>query len=405
MRIVFANNYLYLRGGSERVLFDEMGWLRKQGHEVTAFSRIQPECADLPHNDLFPPLANLENVHGLGKLKAAGNVIYNRNTGKLFSQLCARTSPELVHCHNIYAGLTTSIIDVCKKHVIPCIVTLHDYKLACPSYTMLNHGKPCQKCSGGRLYNCLFSRCHKNSLSASLVSTAEAYFNHLLGKYRQANFLVCPSEFLLERMVESGIPREKLLCIPNGVDPSKFAPVYDDNGYFLYLGRLSYEKGIKTLIESVKDVGMKLMVVGEGPEKENLLELTRELALDNVSFEGYKSGKELEKLIQGAAFVVVPSEWYENASMVVLESMAYGKPVIGSRMGGIPEQVADGETGILFDAGDQSQLKSSIQSLVSDKAKRQEMGRAARSRLEGRFSLNLHCEQLLNLYKNAIQGR
>lgn len=400
MNIVAANNFLYLRGGSERVLFEEVDWMRSHGHIVNAFGRLQPGEVDFPHSDLMPPIVDLANVSGVEKFKAAGHIVYNRGTGKRFSLFCDRTQPDVAHFHNIYAGLTTAVLDVCRQRKLPSVITLHDYKLVCPTYVMLNHGEICQKCSGGQFYHCLLTRCHKDSLSASLVTTIEAYFNQLLGKYRQADFLICPSRFLLNKLVENGIPQEKLYCIPNGVEPSRFTPVYDDNGYFLYLGRLSSEKGIKTLIETTQaDVGMKLKVIGEGPDKKSL----QELAGDSVSFEGYKSGKELELLVQGAAFIVVPSEWYENASMVVLEAMAYGKPVIGSRMGGIPEQVVDGETGILFEAANQMQLRNAIQTLVSDKAKRQEMGRAARARLEDHFSLNRHCEQLLNLYKKAIQ--
>lgn len=400
MNIVAANNFLYLRGGSERVLFDEMDWMQGHGHAVNIFGRSTVGGIDLPHSDLFPPVVDLTSVRGLEKLQAAGHVVYNRGTGKLFALFCDRTLPDIAHFHNIYAGLTTAVLDVCTQRKLPSVITLHDFKLVCPTYLMLHNGKACRRCSGGRFYHCLVTRCHKDSLAASLVTTIEAYYNQLLGKYRQADYFICPSQFMLKIMLENGIPQEKMYCIPNGVDPSRYTPIYDDNGYFLYLGRLSAEKGIKTLIETTHaDVGMTLMVVGEGPEKNTL----QELAGDSVSFEGYKSGKELEKMVQGAAFIVVPSECNENASMVVLEAMAYGKPVIGSRMGGIPEQIVDGETGILFDAGDQVQLRSAIQTLVLDKAKRQEMGRAARVRLVEHFSLNQHCEKLMSIYKKAIQ--
>lgn len=401
MNIVAANNFLYLRGGSERVMFDEMNWMREQGHDVNVFGRLQSDACEIPHNDLFPSVVNLESVSGVKKIKAAAHIIYNRGTGKRFASFCDRTRPDIAHFHNIYAGLTTAVIDVCRQRKLPSVITLHDYKLVCPSYLMLNHGEVCERCAGGRFYHCLLTCCHKGSFAASLVTTIEACFNHLLGKYRQADYLICPSRFLLNKLAANGMEPAKLHCIPNGVDPLRFFPVYEDNGYFLYLGRLSLEKGIKTLIEVTQDdVGMKLMVIGEGPDKESL----QKLAGDAVSFAGYKSGRELERLVQGAAFIVVPSEWYENASMVVLEAMAYGKPVIGSRMGGIPEQVVDGETGLLFDAGNKEQLKNAIKTLAFDKAKRQEMGRAARARLEDYFSLNRHCEQLLYLYSRAIQG-
>jgi glycosyltransferase involved in cell wall biosynthesis len=250
----------------------------------------------------------------------------------------------------------------------------------------------------------LLTRCHKGSVAASLVSTAEAYFNDILGKYRQASFLVAPSRFLLERMVEVGIPREKLRHIPNGVDHSHYTPVFTDHGYFLYVGRLSPEKGLRTLLDASRRTRMPLRIVGEGPDQLALKQWAAEHKAVGVSFEGHKSGDELECVIRGAAFVVVPSEWYENASMSVLEGMAYGKPIIASRIGGLPEQVEDGQTGLLFEPGNADELLQAIESLAADRSLRRSMGQAARKRLEIEYSLDRHCAALTSLYREAIQA-
>ena len=394
---------MYLRGGSERVMMEEIEQFRKEGHKVIIFGRIQKGSnVEYPNRDLFPPVVDLAQQKGFRKLSVARNVIYNTDTYKQFETFCHRVKPAIVHAHNIYGGLTTSVLDVSRKMLIPSVVTLHDYKLACPSYVMLNHGEVCDRCVGGSFFNCLFSACHKNSRAVSMVSTIEAYFNQLFGKYLQADYLIAPSRFLMDKMLAHGIPIKKLLCIPNGLDLIGFEPLYNDKGYVLYMGRISLEKGIDTLLQAVVGTGVDTRIVGDGPEMKRLTCALHETGVTNVSFLGYQQGETLRNLMRGAMFIVVPSEWYENASMTVLESMAYGKAVIASRIGGIPEQVVDGETGLLFEAGNIQQLRDAILSLVSDKARRIKMGKAGRARLESRFSLDRHCKSLLKVYQAAI---
>ena len=404
MKMAFANNYLYLRGGSERVMFDEIEGLRESGHEVNLFGRLDPaHPTPLPNSNLCPSLVPTDQIKGFQKLKAAFNIIYNSSTSRAFTEFCSRTHPDICHAHNIYAGLTTAILDVCKARAIPSVITLHDYKLACPSYLMLDHGRTCERCVGGRFYNCVRHACHKASRSISLVSTLEAYYNELFGKYLQADYLITPSAFLLSKMLDHGISSKKLLCIPNGLTPSMVEPVSDDQGYVLYLGRLSPEKGIGTLVSALAGTKIVARIVGEGPELSQLKAQVGKSDAGQVIWEGYQHGTALRDLMRGAMFVVVPSEWYENASMTVLEAMAYGKPVIASRIGGIPEQVVDGETGILYTPGHISQLRHAIQMLTLNKRLRVAMGKAGRARLESRFSLNRHCQALLKVYQSAIR--
>jgi glycosyltransferase involved in cell wall biosynthesis len=202
-------------------------------------------------------------------------------------------------------------------------------------------------------------------------------------------------------MIENGIPSQKLRYIPNGVAYQNFVPTYEGR-YLLYVGRLSREKGIKTLMEASAGSTMALRIVGDGPEKEPLQQWVKDCCADHISFLGYQSGDQLRDSIRGAAIVVVPSECYENASMVILEAMACGKPVIASRTGGIPEQVDDGRTGLLFESGDVEGLRQAIQTLVLDPERRRFMGYAARQRVEEHFSLDHHCTRLTALYQEAI---
>jgi glycosyltransferase involved in cell wall biosynthesis len=403
MKIVMANNRLSLSGGSERVMLDEAAWLRRGGHQVILFGRIEPDQErDTPFVEFMPPLPDHAASRGLERVRLAKEVIYNGDTGTRFRAFLAAVRPDIVHFHNIYGGLTTAVVDECKRAQIPCFITLHDYKLACPSYRMLRKGKPCTLCLGGHFYFCALTRCHKGSLAVSILSTAEAYFNQHYGKYLQAERLIAPSQFLLRQMLAGRIPADKLCCVPNGIDFSEIEAVPGEGDYCLYLGRLSQEKGVQTLLTAMKDAPARLRIVGDGPEGLALQAYAHKLELTNVSFEGKKSGQELHDLLRNAAFVVVPSEWYENASMSVLEAMAFGKPVIASRIGGLPEQVEDRCTGILFEPGNSSDLHRAIATMSADWELRRKLGRAARERVQSRFSLDRHCETLLQIYTGSI---
>lgn len=405
LSVVMANNYLYLRGGAERVMFDEHRWLEQMGHEVLPFGQSTERGGRFAHADLFPRAVDFGSLRGMAKLTGALRVIRNGSAARRFALFLERVRPDIVHCHNIYGGLTTSILDVCRRMRVPCVLTLHDYKLTCPSYLMLNGGTICRRCAGGRYWHCALTACHKQNRAASLVSTVEACYNEWLGKYRRVDFLIAPSHFMMEQMLAHGLPAAKLLCIPNGIDPSQYEPSYQDGGYLLYLGRLSREKGVQTLMEAVAGTSVRVKIVGDGPERERLSAIMREHDERNVSFEGYRSGLELSELIRGAMGIVVPSEWCENASMTVLEAMAYGKPVIASRIGGIPEQIEDGVTGLLVAPGNALELRGAILSLVADPRRRTAMGRAARARLERRFSLRQHSAALRKVYLAAIQNK
>jgi glycosyltransferase involved in cell wall biosynthesis len=402
LRVAMVNNYLYLRGGSERVLFDETRWLEEEGQTVTHFGQATPGLPAFAHADLFPPVVECTRWRGIQKLTGALRLIRNADAGRRFTAFLDRVRPDVVHCHNIYGGLTTAILDACRRRSVPCVVTLHDYKLACPSYRMLNHGAVCRRCVGGRFDHCLRRGCHKDSRAVSLVSAVEACYNEWLGKYRQAAVLLAPSRFLLARMQEHGLPATKLRWLPNGIDPRPYAPCYEDRGYLLYLGRLSPEKGGRTLIDAVAGTGVQTCIVGDGPERDAWQARAQARQAANVVFAGYQGGPELAALVRGALAVVVPSEWYENASMAVLEAMAYGKPVIGAAIGGIPEQVRHGETGLLFAPGDVDQLRAAILALAGDRPRRLAMGRAARARLERRFSLAQHGAALLRVYHEIM---
>jgi glycosyltransferase involved in cell wall biosynthesis len=404
VRLLYSNNYLYRRGGSERVMFDEAEWFAARGHQTFFFGHRHAECEHMPFASLFPEPVEYAALRGLRKARAAARIVYNVDARWRLRPLVRALHPELMHCHNIYSGLTVAILDEAKRQGVPSLVTLHDYKLACPSYLMLSRGEVCESCVDGSVLNCVARRCHKESLLASAVAAIEAIYASWARKWYLARFWICPSSFLRSIMIRRGYPAERLRHVPNGLDLTEWpAGTGGDEGYALYVGRLSHEKGIEALVRASVGARMPLRVIGQGPERSRLEALAERLGA-NVRFEGHRSSSELRPLLRGAACLVVPSIWYENAPMTIIEAMASGKPVIGSAIGGIPEMVEDGETGLLVPPGDIERLRDAMEKLAGDDGLRRAMGRAARRSAEVKFSLDVHAERLSAIYEEALSA-
>ena len=404
MKLVFANNFYYLRGGSERVFFEEMDLLQAEGHQVASFSRQYERNMPSEYSNFFPSPIEYESVSLAGKAFASFKLIYSMESRKNFRKLLESFRPQMIHAHMIYGRLTTSILDAASKNGVPAVMTLHDYKLVCPSYLMLNDGKVCEKCLGGNYMNCVASKCHKGLLSASLVYTTETYFNKIFRKYDHISHFICPSAFSMNKHAEAGLPREKLVHVPNFIRTEAYEPNYEPGGYILFVGRLSKEKGVLTLLNSVKGLDLTLRLVGEGPMKAYFEKYAHDNGISNVAFEGYRSGKDLRDLYRNSSFLVIPSEWYENAPMTVLEAFAYGKPVVGANIGGIPEMVIEGKTGRLFESGDAGDLREKIADLVSVPSRVKEMGMKAREMVENRHNGAQHYKNLMKVYEDALKG-
>ncbi|MBI2412858.1 MAG: glycosyltransferase family 4 protein [Deltaproteobacteria bacterium] len=401
MKLVFANNFYYMRGGSERVFFDEIEMLERGGNEVAPFTMRFEKNFPSPYSRFFAPELKYEGIGLAKKARASAKLVYSKDARKSFSGLLESFKPDIVHGHNIYGRLTTSIVDEAKARRVPFVMTLHDYKLVCPSYLMIRNDAVCEKCAGKSFYNCLLSRCHKGSLVSSLVYTVESYFASALKKYDWVSRFISPSLFLLKKHLEAGFPEKKLVHIPNFIKVNEFEPVYSNKGYILYVGRLSKEKGVITMLKAVKGLDVELKIVGDGPMRKEYEAFAKENGISNAAFEGYKTGDGLKDMFRGAAFIVFPSEWYENAPMSILESFAFGKPVVASTVGGVPEMVVDEKTGLLYPMGDYKALKERIKYLASSPSKIAELGRAARLKVEGENNAERHMTMLKGVYEKT----
>ena len=400
LRIATANNYYYVRGGSERVLFDEEQGLRARGHCVAPFSSRRSENESSDSEEFFIPAREIGTLSGWKKMRGILPVIHNTAAGRSFGSFLDTVHPDLVHAHNIYGTLTTAVLVAARRRGIPAVMTAHDTKLICASYLCLSHGRVCEACAGKHFYHCALQRCHNRGLAASCVYTAEAYFNFWFRRYESLRCIITPGRFLKGLLEKHGV-KTHIEAIPNGVDTRTISPHFSAGKYALYAGRLSPEKGLLTLIQAAKASGVPLRIVGDGPIRQEAERLVEGCA--HIRFEGYRRGEQLDTLFRDAAFLVIPSECYENAPMSILEAYAYGKPVLGADIGGIPELVRPGETGQLFCSGDADGLSTWLYRMWSSGSELLDMGRRARQVAESEYSLDLHCDRLEDLYDRILR--
>ena len=405
MRILFLNNFYYLRGGSERVLFDEMRILEEAGHEVAIFSRAHDKNNPSEFSGFFPPPINTERLgFSTAAVKTAKELIYSNDARRGLRKVLNLFRPEIVHAHNIYGRLSLSVLDELKAAGIPVVMTLHDMKLLCPSYLMLKGEGICERCRGNKFHRAFLNRCHKNSYAASFIYFLESWINHASGKYASIQKFIAPSRFIRDKCIDFGWESAKFAYIPNFIDCSLIRPSREVEDYLLYIGRLSHEKGVGVLLDACRNLNgsVRIKIVGDGPDRGILERKANALRLP-VEFTGYLSGVEISDVFSKARGVVMPSTCYENAPLSVLEAFSHCKPVIGSRIGGIPEMIDDGVDGYLFEAGNVADLQSKLDTFLAlhaDSVK--EMGEAARVKVEREYNPESHYGQLMDIYRQAI---
>ena len=316
MKILQINKYSYLKGGSERHFLSLVNLLKEKGHEVFVFSMSEPK-------------------------KLQRHLYWSFSANRTLEEIIKKFKPDVAHLHNIYHDFSPSILYTLKKHKISVIMTLHDYKIICPNYHLFTQGQLCERCKGGKYYHCALHKCIKNSCWQSCLIMAEAYLHQsILKSYeKNINLYISPSKFLKNKCMEWGI-KKNIIHLPNYIDWP--AQEHQKKDYYLYVGRLSQEKGVKLLPEIIKQTKASWKIAGTGP----LVDYLKQHLPAGVLL-GQKNGKELKDLIGQAKAVIVPSVWYENNPLIIMEALSQGTWVIASKLGGIPELIKDGENGTL----------------------------------------------------------
>ena len=404
--LLAVNNYHYYRGGAETVYLEHSRLFEQHNWRVVSFAMQHQRNLPSAWSQYFIDEIEFGEKYSFGQqVRRVPRVVYSLQARQRLRGLLDATSPDICHAHNIYHHISPSILGLLKQRGIPVVLTLHDLKVACPAYQMLASDGICERCRHGRLYNVVRHRCIKGSAALSAVVMLEAVLHRLLGSYRDCvDRFVVPSRFYASKLVEWGLPAEKFRHVPNFVTVTDFQPEYRPGQRLLYFGRLAPEKGLHTLVRATAAAQGRLSIAGTGPELESLQRLAAESGAD-VMFLGYLSGQALHSAVRDARAVVLASEWYENAPMSVLEAYALGKPVVGARIGGIPELVRDGVTGFQFESGDVASLSAALErvALVSD-ARLAEMGREGRAWVTAEFSAQAYRERMLAIYREVGVG-
>ena len=407
MRVLLVNKYFYLKGGSETSFFNTAQVLKKNGHSISFFSMDHPENLQSPYAKHFVSNVDYEGASSLPKtFKASLQLLYSREARTKLERLLDEETPDVVHLHNIHHQISPSILHTLKKYDLPVIMTLHDYKMVCPVYTLMSKGQICERCKNKNFYHCTLLRCSKNSLAKSLLNTMEMYMHHnLLHVYDIVDTFLSPSLFLKTKLEDMGF-KKSIFHLPNFIDSNQFTPSYSwENPSLVYLGRLSKEKGIFTLLQAVEGLPIECRIYGEGPEKDNISRWIADKSLTNVQLCGHIPQDRLKTKVRKAMFVVLPSEWYENSPFSVLESFALGKPVIGSRIGGIPELVEDEKNGLTFEPGNARDLRKNILYLLDNSERIRALGEYARHYVEQNFCPEKYYKTLIKIYAEAKDNR
>lgn len=369
MKILLVNKFLYPKGGSETYVFRLGKALTDNGHSVEYFGLENEK--NIVGNSAEAYVSHMDFSEGIKKnLAAPLRIIYSSEARRKIRKVLDSFQPDVVHLNNIQFHLTPSIILETEKYRketkrnVKIIYTAHDYQLICSSHGLFDAEiKICEKCLGGNYINCFKTKCMKNSRIKSLLATADAYLWKFSKAYSYINKIICPSFFLKSKLDTQERFAQKTIVIHNFIEKQAEAAT-EKEGYVLEFGHLSKDKGTLTLLEAASHMPeTRFVFAGYGSAEEAIK------SVPNAEFVGFKTGDELKRLIQKAAVSVYPSEWYENCPFSVIESQMYGTPVIGSRIGGIPELIDEGKTGLLFEAGNADDLELNLRMLLEDTEK------------------------------------
>jgi glycosyltransferase involved in cell wall biosynthesis len=452
MQIVFCNKYFFLNGGVEKYLYDVMNYLSARGHTTIPFSVRYAGTWPSPYQDYFlAPPGDPEQALWANIRFSPANILrfLDRSTYsfeariKLNRLLKAVHGADIAYILNIYNYMSPSIIHTLKRHHIPVVMQIGDYNLLCPSYSLLRDGRPCTLCVRGQYYHGLQHRCVKKNLAASAVRVSAMYIQRLLGLYELVDAFVVPCEFMKNKLLEGGVSEYKMQVLHYPVERRQgmrkrrgereregrregeikseerihvlqypiertVAPdkAWHKKDYILYFGRLSFEKGIDTLIGAFQKLNpsIDLYIIGRSydGEEERLKRLIEPHVQNRIHFLGFQSGQTLMCWIAEALFSVVPSRWYDNAPISTYESFMNGTPVLASRIGGIPEQVQEGVTGRLFEPDSCDDLAQKMGEMLANRDHLLKMGIAGQDYVKKKLLIKDQMDSLMNLFENVV---
>lgn len=400
MRILIVNKFLYPNGGSETYIFAIGKQLQKMGHEVQFFG-MEHE-GRIVGNEVNSYTSDMEfHGGGLSKIAYPFKILYSFEARKKIRVVLEDFKPDVVHLNNINFQLTPSIIDEVRSFdkKIKIVYTAHDAQWVCPNHLMRipSSGERCLKCIDGDVKNCTKNRCIHDSKVKSLLGEVEARLYKGLGTYKKVDTVISPSTFLGDVLSHNVHLKDKIVTMHNFVEYPKKTTEQPTRDYVLFFGRYDIEKGIKVLLEAVKNLPeINFVFAGKGEYEAEINKY------ENIKNVGFQDSESMQILIQNAKFTVFPSVWYENCPFSVIESIINRTPVVGANLGGVPELLENGKTGILYNADDSDELTKIIAELWNSSDRLQEMyENCSIAAKDGRYdTLDVYCDKLVKeIYK------
>ncbi len=382
MKILLVNKFYYRRGGDCIYMLNLEQLLKAHGHEVAVFAMDYPENLDTPWKKYFPK--------NMSKWMAFTRPFGSAEVRSKFLKLLDDFNPDVVHLNNIHTQLSPVIAELAHERGIRVVWTLHDYKLLCPRYDCLkNNHTICEACFNGDKKACLDNKCMKGSRLASYIGYRETQTWNRKRLEACTDVFICPSLFMADKMVHGGFSESKMKPLCNFVDVEKCRRTdYVKEDYYCFVGRLSHEKGVRTLVEAANQLPYRLVVIGGGP----LMDELRSIAHSNIEFVGFKQWDDIKTLVGKARFSVIPSEWYENNPLSVIEAECLGTPVLGARIGGIPEL-----TDNTFSSGSVTDLKAQIERMWNVEFDYKRIAAEA----QARYDAEAYYREIIKIYRQV----
>ena len=334
----------------------------------------------------------------MNKLLFPAQVIYSGRTKRNLAKIVKERRPDIALIHNFFPLVSPSVYHVLHSFHVPIIQVIHDFRFFCPNGWFFTQGQVCERCKGGNYLSAVRFRCYRDSYLSSALAASSIGLNRLSGMLEKITAFVCLTYFLKQKLIEGGIQEGKIFIRPHFMDTSPVAPIYGKGEYALYLGRISPEKGIWTMVRAFQELkGVTLRIAGTGPMEAALRRYLKANAVENVELVGFRSGKDKSQLLADSLFVVLPSECYETFGLVVLEAYAAGKPVVASNLGSLPYVVEDGKSGILFEPGNVEDFIEKVNHLLANPSGIASMGLHARGLAEMKYSPDQSYQTFLDI--------
>lgn len=412
MKVLLINKFHFLFGGTETYHYSLAEALVAAGHEVIYFSMYDERNIPCPQDKYFVSKVdyNDPDLHGLKKVKAGLKLIYSFEAKRNMEQLIRDERPDIAHIGLLHRQITFSVVDVLKKYNIPVVMHQHDMTAICPCYTMLlQNGTICDNaCVRSGVWNCVKNKCMKGSTAKSVLGFLEAKFLAYGNYYNKIDLYIAECKFYQKLLTEAGFTQSPIIHMNNFLPASQEYKAFSDvDDYILYFGRYSREKGVMTALKAYAklDCKEKFVLVGRGAEEEKIRAFVRDNRLeDRVIVNGAIFGEEMDRILEKAKVVMIPSEWYENCPYVALQSIAKGKIVVASDIAGLSEIFQDGKTGFLADMGNADSFAEAIgKALSMDKAVYEKMCQDVVDYARERCDVDRYIERLTKEYRKLIE--